>query len=617
MSKENIYKLTNPQESIWNMELFFKNTTVNNICVSGTIYEDINIEFLKKAVNETVKQNDAFRTRIIMEKDVPMQYISDYKEFDIDVVTVLNEQEVKLIEQEEVKYKFNIIDSDLYKFKIVCFGNNFATVILNAHHIIADSWAMGLVIQEIIKNYHKLVGVSDFEVTTSSYIDYINSEEEYRKSKKLQKDKEYWKDVFTTVPKQATIPSSISDSQTFSYKAKRTSFKIDADLLDKINEYCTLNKISNYAFFMSVFAIYVKVVSNIDDFVIGTPILNRTNFKEKHTIGMFVNTAPVRFTNIDNFTFKAFSNDASQKIIGILRHQKYSYNNILNDLRTKNQNVPNLYNVALSYQITKAFDQNLGNYKTNWTFNNYCGNDFNIHILDINDTGSLIINYDYLIEKYSEKEVINMQNRIIHIINQVILNPDIECKDIEIVTPNEKDEILNIFNNTYSDYPRDKTIADLFEEQAEKMPNNIAIVFDDEKMTYEEVNKKANKLARYLQEKGVKSQDKVVILADKSIDLYIAIIAILKLGALYVPVDNEYPEERIKVILEDCKPKVIVVDDKYKSLVKGQNLCTLPLKNIEKYEDTNIERNITARRWCIYNIYFWLYRKTKRCNCTT
>ncbi len=594
MSKKDVYTLTNPQKSIWNTELFFNDTIVNNICVSGTIYEDINIELLKKAINETVRQNDAFRTRIIIQNDIPMQYISDYKEFDIDVITISNDQEVKLIEQEEVKYKFEMIDSDLYKFKVVKFGS-YATIILNAHHIIADSWSMGLVIQEIIKNYHKLIGVSDFEETTSSYIDYINSEEEYKTSKKLQKDKEYWEDVFSTIPEQATIPSSTCDSQTSSYNAKRTSFNIDMELLNKINKYCTLNKISNYVFFMSVFAIYVKIVSNIDDFVIGTPILNRTNFKEKHTIGMFVNTAPVRFKNIDEFTFNEFSNNVSQNIMGVLRHQKYSYNNILNDLRTKNQNVPNLYNVALSYQITKAFDENLGNYKTNWTFNNYCANDFNIHIFDINDTGSLVISYDYIVEKYSEKEVINIQNRIIHIINQIILNPDIKCKDIEIVTPDEKDEILNVFNNTYSDYPRDKTIADLFEEQANKVPNNIAIIFDNEKMTYEEFNKKANKLARYLQEKGVKSQDKVVILADKSIDLYISIIAILKLGALYVPVDNEYPEERIKVILEDCKPKIIVVDDKYKGLVKGQNLCTLPLKDLEEYEDTNIKRTINAR----------------------
>lgn len=616
MEKNNRYELTNPQKSIWNTELFFNDTTVNNICVSGTIYEDIDIELLKKAVNETVRQNDAFRIRIIMKKDVPVQYISDYKEFDIDVVTISNEQEVKLIEQEEVKYKFEMIDSDLYKFKLVKFAN-YATVILNAHHIIADSWSMGLVIQEIIKNYHKLIGISDFEETTSSYIDYINSEEGYKISKKLQKDKEYWESVFSTIPEQATIPSNICDSQTFSYNAKRTSFNIDADILNKINEYCTLNKISNYAFFMSVFAIYIKVVSNIDDFVIGTPILNRTNFKEKHTMGMFVNTAPVRFTNIDNFTFKEFSNNISQEIMGILRHQKYSYNNILDDLRTKNQNVPNLYNVALSYQITKAFDKSLGNYKTNWTFNNYCANDFNIHIFDINDTGSLVISYDYLIEKYSEKEVINIQSRIINMIKQIVEKPDIECKNIEIVTPKEKDQILNVFNDTYSDYPRDKTIADLFEEQAKKIPDNIAIVFENEKMTYEEFNKKANKLARYLQEKGVKSQDKVVILADKSIDLYISIIAILKLGALYVPVDNEYPEERIKVILEDCKPKIIIVDDKYKDLVKTQNLCTIPLQDLEKYESTNLERTITSRRRSIYNIYFWFYRKTKRGNSTT
>ncbi len=617
MQEKNMYKLTNPQRSIWLMEKFYNDTTVNNICVSGTIYENINIELLKKAVNETVRQNDAFRIRIVVENDVPMQYISEYKEFDMDVVTVSDEEEVKLIEQEEVKYKFDIINSDLYKFKLVRFGSNFATVILNAHHIIADSWSLGLTIQEILRNYHALIGVSTFEETTSSYVDYINSENEYKESKKFQNDKKYWNEMFSTVPEQATIPSRVPDSQNISFKAKRLSFNLNDNLLELIKEFCSLNKISIYVFFMSVYAVYMGRVSNLNDFVIGTPILNRTNFREKHTMGMFVNTAPVRFTGLNNSTFKEFSINVSQKIMGVLRHQKYSYNTILDDIRAKNQNVPNLYNVALSYQITKAFDENFGNYKTNWTFNNYCANDFNIHIFDINDTGSLIVSYDYLIDKYSEKEVSAIQNRIIHIIEQIVSKPDIECKEIDIITPEEKHQILDVFNNTKTDYPRDKTIIDLFEEQVQKKPNNIAVEFDGEKLTYKEFNEKANKLARHLQEQGVKSQDKVVILADKSIDMYVSIIAILKLGALYVPVDNEYPEERIKIIIEDCKPKVIVVDEKYTKLVNGQNLCKIPLQNLEKYEATNLKSTITARRWSIYNIYFWFYRKTKRGNCTT
>ena len=138
----------------------------------------------------------------------------------------------------------------------------------------------------------------------------------------------------------------------------------------------------------------------------------------------------------------------------------------------------------------------------------------------------------------------------------------------------EKETILYDFNNTKTEYPRDKTIAQVFEKQAEENPDKIAIVFEDDELTYKEFNEKANKLARHLKAQGVEAQDKVVILSDKSIDLYISIIAILKLGALYVPVDNEYPEERIKLILEDCKPKVVIIDEKYENYVEIENILT-------------------------------------------
>ena len=594
MKNKEFFELTNPQKSIWYTEQYYNDTTVNNICTSGTIYGKIDEDLLKQAINNVVKQNDSFRIHVILENNIAKQYISDYKEFDIDVEHINDESEIGRIEKEEAKYKFNVIDSDLFKFKIAISQNKFACIILTVNHLIADSWALGLVIQEILRNYNALKNNEEITQETFSYIDYINAEKEYKSSKKFENDKSYWNEIFQTIPEQATIPSSNSTVRDLSYKANRLSFKINKDVISKINKFCKENNISIFNFFMAIFSIYISRVSNIDDFVIGTPILNRSNFKEKHTTGMFVSTIPVRVNNLNEGSFKKLASNFATKMMGILRHQKYSYNTILNDLRSKNNNIPNLYNIAISYQITKAFNEKLGNYKTNWIFNNYCANDFNIHICDINDTGDLIINYDYLIDKYSSDDVTDIHNRIIHMISQVLDNNDINSSDIEIVTLEEKNKILNTFNDTATVYPRNKTITDVFEEQVEKHPNNYAIIYNEQKLTYKEFNEKANQLARHLRNQGVKSHDNVVILADKSIDMYISIIAILKLGALYVPVDSEYPEYRIKTIIEDCNPKMIIIDSKYMDLVHTENICTLPLEGLENYEKTNIKNDITS-----------------------
>lgn len=438
MENKELFELTNPQKSIWYTEQFYEGTTVNNICVSGTLYGNINEDLLKQAINNVIEQNDSFRIHIVLKDNIAKQYISDYTNFNIDVEYINDESEIKQIESEEAKYKFDVIDSDLFRFKIAMSKNNFASIILTVNHLIADSWSLGLVIQEIIKNYNSIKNNEEFTPDTFSYVDYVNSENEYRNSPKFENDKTYWNQIFNTIPEQATIPCLISGAKNVSYNAKRLGFEIDKDILYKINNFCRENHISTFNFFMAIFSIYIGRVSNIDDFVIGTPILNRSNFKEKHTTGMFVNTVPVRFDNINDGTFKKLTNTVATKMLGILRHQKYSYNSILEDLREKNGNIPNLYNIIISYQITKAFNSDLGDYKTNWTFNNYCANDFNIHIYDINDTGNLIINYDYLIDKYSENDVIDIHNRIINMINQVLTNNDINSCDIEIVTPEEK-----------------------------------------------------------------------------------------------------------------------------------------------------------------------------------
>lgn len=605
MRNKELFELTNPQKSIWYTEQFYEGTTVNNICVSGTLYGKIDEELLKQAINNVVKQNDSFRIHVIQEKNDVRQYIADYEKFNIDVEYINNESEVKQIEKSEAKFKFNIIDSDLFKFKLAISKGNFACIILTVNHLIADSWSLGLVIQEILKNYNALKNNEDFVPDTFSYLDYIKSEKEYKNSKKFENDKTFWNQTFSTIPEQATIPCSINGVKNVSYNAKRLGFELDRDIVSKINNFCRENGISTFNFFMAVFSIYIGRVSNIDDFVIGTPILNRSNFKEKHTTGMFISTVPVRFDNINDGSFKSLASNVATKLMGILRHQKYSYNSILEDIRKENGNIPNLYNITISYQITKAFDGSLGDYKTNWIFNNYCANDFNIHIYDINDTGSLLIDYDFLVDKYSKDDVINVNNRILYMISQILENGDINSRDIEIITPDEKNTILNVFNNNNSNYPRDCMVSQLFEKQVEKTPDNIAIVFGNDKLTYRQLNEKANSLAFLLRnEYNIKRNDLVGIMVNRSLEMFVAILAVLKAGGTYTPIDPNFPEERIKYMLENGNAKLLLTSNHLKDTINFDNKLAINLENSNIYNlpNKNIE-NINEPEDLIYIIF--------------
>lgn len=552
MQESKYYNLSNPQKSIWNMEKYFEGTAINNICTPAIIYEKLDKEKLEKAINNLVKKNDNFRIQIEIKNGIPVQYISEYKPFILDYIYLKNESDLKVIENEEVSRSFAVINFPLFRFKIAVFKDDFFAIILTTHHLIADSWSLGLVIKNILQEYHALLNNQEFTEKSASYLDYIHSEQEYKKSERYKRDKSYWLEKFKTTPEQASIPSIKVPSKTISANAKRKTYSLDKELTEKIKDFCAKNKISIFNFFMAIYSIYISRVSNLDDFVIGTPILNRVNPKEKQTMGMFVNTIPLRI-KVKPQTFNEFANTIGADIISTLRHQKYSYTQILEDLKSTN-----LYNILISYQITKAFDKKYGNYKTDWVFNNYCSSDLNIHITDINDTGCLDISYDYLIYKYELSDVQKMHNRIINIANQVLNNNTENINELEIVTEKEKNELLHSFNSCDAVFPKKKNIVDLFEEQVQKTPNNVAVSFENKQLTYRELNEKANSLANYLIKNGIKHQSIIGLRIDKSLEMIIGILAIIKAGCCYLPINTQYPEDRVKFMLKDSNAKILL-----------------------------------------------------------
>lgn len=600
MENKDVYELTNPQKNIWNTELFFSDTNVNNVCVSGILNEVVDFNILKKAINVLVEKNDSFRIKLTIENNKPMQFFSEFVPFDIDIITIKSNTEFTAIEKSIVEEKFALINSTLFKFKLAKFPDGKAGIILNVHHIIADSWSLGLTIQEIIKIYHDLKKDNqEYICDTFSYKNLIQSERDYKNSNRYINDKEFWNTYLQNFSEPVSIPSIKKSTYANNSQAKRLSFDVENTLVKQISEFCNLHKISNYSFFMSIFSLYIANVSNVSDLIIGTPILNRLNYKDKLTTGMFVTTMPFRVSFESNDTFVNYALKNNVNLVSIFRHQRYPYSDILEDMR-KNTDIPNLYDIAISYQITKAVSNEIGNYETNWTFNNNSLNDINIHLYDINDTGNLKVDYDYLTEKYSEDEITFLHLRIINMINQILSNPTITLDNIEIVTKEEKNQLLNIFNNKSLNCPFDKNIIELFEEQVDKNPNSTALIYKDEHYTYYELNSLVNKFARFLQEKNVKPNDIIGVYMNKNSWFIISILAIQKLGAAYLPMHPDYPEERVNYILKDCNSKLLITDQEI-------NTSTTVINNLNKdflnnYDKSNLNIEFSSSNLC-YVIY--------------
>lgn len=580
--ESNVYNLTNPQKSIWFTEQFYKGTPIENITGCVIVLEKLNLKALQKAINLFVKSNDSFRLKFTVKDDKPLQYLSSFSEFEIENVMVNTDEDIKDIENEMSNTPFEVLDNLLFSFKTFTFPDGHGGFVITAHHLISDAWTAGLVVNEIMDYYEKIINSQIIDNQNPSYLDYITSEQEYLNSEKFNKDKEFWNEIFKTVPEVATIPSiNVENSNSsLSCKAKRKQFVIPKETMNLINEFCKQNKASAFNFFMAVLAIYLSRVSSLDDFTIGTPILNRGNFKEKQTTGMYISTIPFRISINHKIPFAEFLSNISADFLKIFRHQKYPYQYLLEDLRKKDSSIPNLYNILLSYQNVRSNKQTSDiNYESSWVGNNFISDDIDIHLYDMNDTGDINIAYDYLISKYSIDDICSIHARFLYIINQVLENNDITLNEIEIVTPDEKKKILYDFNNTSADYSRDKTITQLFEEQVEKTPDNIAVVFENQKLTYRELNEKANSLACYLRENGIERNNIVGIMVKRSLEMIISILAVLKSGACYIPIDPEYPQDRIEYMLNNSNTKLLLTFKRLENKVTFDNKLFVELDN--------------------------------------
>lgn len=554
--EKNLYNLTNPQKSIWLMDQVNPGTNLNNIGGPVLINDSVNVPLLEKALNLYIEKNEATRLRIKLVDSSPMQYVADYSYFTIPVTKLKNEKELEDWNQKIIDTPFNVFDSNLYSLSIFVLPDGRGGFNATLHHLITDAWSMSLLITEVMSNYSNLIHNNSVDYVFPNYTDFIDAENNYINSEKFPKDRLFWDEYFENCPELCSISSNNINSNMI---AKRKSYILNSDLFAKINDFCKLLNCSVYTFFMSIYSIYLSKLTNISEPIIGTPVLNRTNFKEKHTSGMFISTVPFKAKVDSNITFSEFVKSVAITQLAIFRHQKYPYSHLLEDLKKKYNFSENLYDIALSYQNARDNKENCDiDYSSGWLFSGKCTDTLQVHFYDMDNTGDLNIFYDYQLDKLSDEEINTLHERIMNIVNQVLLNNEIEIKNIEIVTENEKEFFISQFNNNILDYSKEKSIIELFDEQVKLHPNAIAVSDDKNSISYIELQKRINSLSYELQKQGVKKGDVVSTFLKRSPELIISLLAIMKIGGIYLPISTSLPEERVEYILNDSNSRCCI-----------------------------------------------------------
>lgn len=573
------YALSHPQKRIWYTEMMHPTTAVNIMAGFIKITGKSDYSKLCQAINAAIYAHDAFRIRLTdKEQAEPSQYLADYQEQQFPFIDYSQKLEFhkleevskaqglekgstinELVEWAETRAKtpMELFHSDLYEISLHKIHDEEIWVYCRFHHLMTDGVSIDLFCNQFMDNYVQLLAGEPIVLEVQpSYLSYLDSEKEYENSGRFQKDKSFWHEAFSSLPEVNGVKQVLTFQS--STVAKRESFPIPQQLQTLMHDFCKEHQVSVNALLLATLSIYLQKLSLSDDVAIGTLYGNRTNRTDASMFGMFVSTQPFRTQVNAEIDFASYVRQITQKQVSILRHQKYPYNLLIQELRTKYREMDELFTIVMEYQPMKWGQKGQLTYSMEWLFNGHVGYPLNVHVKENIDNGHIILTLDYQIEMFDKSEIIRMAEQLLILLQDGVAEPSKKVGDLQLLSEKEKQLLLS-FNETQMDFPVDKTVHQMFEEQVAKTPDHIAVVFENKQLTYGELNEQANRLARRLRKKGVQPDQIVAIMTERSLEMLIGIFAIIKAGGAYLPIDPESPKERIQYMLQDSGTSLLLV----------------------------------------------------------
>lgn len=587
-----MYNITKSQKLIYDMHTYADNS-ISTITARLKFEEKVDVSVLKKAICLVVKNNDALRIRIKSSASQVMQYVSEYTEPDLEEKVFETEHDIENYAACMAKEK---IDFEKQVYSIVIAYNKEDgkySVIISINHIIGDAWSMFLLKKELLKYYDELSAGNVVETKKNyTYINHVGKEEAYLKSAAHENDRKYWYDQFEDYDYENKI--EVFPDIPGEFAAKRIVKGIGAEntsLIDRISE---SSKASPFSVVLSLLSVYLHKAGRCNDFCIGTALYNRFDNEDKNTVGMFVNTVPMRITFDKNDSFGSVLKKNVIKSLGIMRHQRYNYGEMLDTLE-ENIGRKGLYDITFIYQVEP---DNVSRINTEWYF---CENQNEILAVTlIKENGEYSLIYDYKLGCLDENDVDVLNKRLMQILNSVHENGEELIENVKFASDEEIDTIINVFNNTKVDN-KETNVVELFEEAVRSNPGKTALVCGDDRISYSELNSQVNAFAKKLHDNGVEANDFVILLSERDIEMVVGMLAIVKAGAAYVPVDPSLPIERIEYILKDCCAKVILQNSRIELTESKDDVKVIDLK--EKLESEANPKNTIKQSDAMYCIY--------------
>ncbi|MEG5063351.1 amino acid adenylation domain-containing protein [Microcoleus sp. B3-A4] len=569
--ESNTFPLSFAQQRLWFFEQLTPGNFTYHIVAGVRLTGTLDARSLDRSLNELVKRHEVLRTAFKTINGQPVQAIAsnlELKILEIDLRGLPETEgyrEVERLIAAETQQAFDLSQAPLLRAKLLQLSDSNWVLLLSTHHIIFDAWSMGIFIQELATLYQAFCTgkPSPLPELSVQYADFASWQRQWLQGEVLETQLAYWKKQLGGNLSVLNLPTDRPRSAVQTFRGAVHKFTIPKAIAEEIAILSQREKATLFMTLLAAFKTLLYRYTGQEDILVGSPIANRNRREIEELIGLFANTLVFRTNLSSNPTFKELLNRVREVALGAYNHQDLPFEKLveiihherdlshnplfqvlfsLRNVRTPQIKLPGVTLSSLEIERkTARFDLAL---------------DLEEGLEGINGT------LEYSEDLFDASTARRIAGHFITLLESIAANPEQRISNLPILTKSEQQQLLFEWNNTQSELPNNQCVHELFEAQTERTPDAIAVVFENEYLTYRELNKKANNLASYLQKIGVNPEVLVGIYVERSLEMMVGLLGILKAGGAYVPLDPAYPPERLAFMLEDAKISVLLTQKK-------------------------------------------------------
>jgi len=563
--------LSYAQQRLWFLDQLEPNSALYNIPIALCLVGTLNQAALEQSLQEIIHRHEALRTNFITVDGQPTQIIHWETAWRMSVIDWQHlsptEQEIatQQLAQQQAIQPFDLATEALVKATLVVLSETENILLVCMHHVVSDGWSMGMFIQELAQLYKAYSQGQHSPLTPLpiQYADFAIWQRQWLQGDVLQSQLSYWQQQLANAPALLSLPTDRPRPAVQTFAGAHQEFTLSVELTGRLTK---LSQEQGVTFFMTLLAAFDTLLyryTGQSDILVGSPIANRDRSEIEGLIGFFVNTLVMRTNLAGEPSFSELLTRVREMAMDAYAHQNLPFEMLVEALQPQRDlsHTP-LFQVMFALQNAPMPQVELTGLSVTPLIAESATAKFDLSLSMQNTATGMVGVWEYSTDLFDGSTIERMAGHFVTLLEGIVTNPEERISQLPLLTQPEQQQLLVEWNDTQADYSQDKCIYELFEERVQRTPDAVAVVFENQQLTYHQLNCRANQLAHYLRSLGVEADTLVGLCVERSLEMVVGLLGILKAGGAYVPLDPDYPQDRLAYMLNDSQVSVLLTQEK-------------------------------------------------------